>query len=167
MKKEGQEFTADRISMKLVDRQSRMVYFLVTRVTVYLMRRTIPTCFLVLPDAENYTLRGVGFLEDVRIVVDIANRTWHFVEIHPLEFEPMAPPQFHDVTCIEVLTPDEGTVLTTDKRSRFNALLEEYGNAFKDNGEATSYTEHYIDKKDHSPVPYQPPMKLVTQRTRR
>ncbi|KAF5276982.1 hypothetical protein FQR65_LT16106 [Abscondita terminalis] len=40
--------------------------------------RTIPTEFIILPDAQNRTLLGVHFTEDAGLILDLPSRRWWF-----------------------------------------------------------------------------------------
>ncbi|XP_018575801.1 uncharacterized protein LOC108914458, partial [Anoplophora glabripennis] len=127
---------------------------------------TIPTNFIILPDAENTsTLLGIDFIEDAKIVLDISNKIWHFTDTadikNKLPFEVLPNCQKIEISSFDNLRSDEGTMLIDEQRNRLNALLEENQDIFEMGGEPTPYAEHYINTGDHPPIST-PPYRMTT-----
>uniref|UniRef100_V5I885 Retrovirus-related Pol polyprotein from transposon 17.6 n=1 Tax=Anoplophora glabripennis TaxID=217634 RepID=V5I885_ANOGL len=165
LKQKGQSFKQENVFIKLADESGKWNNILVTRVDV-LQGHTIPTNFIILPDAENTsTLLGIDFIEDEKIVLDISNKIWHFTDTadikNKLPFEVLPNCQKIEISSFDNLRSDEGTMLTDEQRNRLNALLEENQDIFEMGGEPTPYAEHYINTGDHPPIST-PPYRMTT-----
>lgn len=152
----GQLFTKDMLNMRLADGSSKREHVLIANVVVKLKERSIPTVFIVLPESDNYTLFGIDFIQDAKIVINAAQQSWHFAD-HPsveyyLSFEILEVCQPIGLGSISALRAEEGCTLIDQERSRLAALLSENEDIFKQEGEATPYVEHCIDTGDCQPI---------------
>lgn len=169
LKQEGQLFQEEQIFIKLADGTGKNRKVLVTHVDVELQHRKVSTRFIILPEAQNRTLFGIDFLQDIGLEMNIGTSTWNFCDtpelVFPLTYESKYEHMDNIVSMstFEPLRSDEGTMLDEAERERFNALLQSNKDIFKAGGEPTPYAEHYINTGEHLPVAL-PPYRIAPAR---
>lgn len=155
-----QTFTSDVLTMRLADGTCTRKDVLITKVVVQLKERSIPTTFVILPESDNYTLFGIDFIQDAKIVVNAAQQSWHFADRpdmeYDLSFEMQEDCQTIGLGSMSALRCEEGCMLTKDERFRLGALISTNDDIFKPGGEATPYAEHRIDTGDHQAISVPP-----------
>ncbi|KOB75623.1 Retrovirus-related Pol polyprotein from transposon 17.6 [Operophtera brumata] len=77
----GFPFGKQNIVVTLADGMKTEREVLTVRVPISICYRVVQTTFIVFPESrESRTLLGIGFIQDARIVLDIPQKTWHFVD---------------------------------------------------------------------------------------
>ncbi|KAJ8914933.1 hypothetical protein NQ315_016087 [Exocentrus adspersus] len=143
LKTEKQQFTQAEIFIKLADGSGKMEKVLVTEQDVFLEGRKVVTKFIVFPDAtNNRTLFGIDFLQDANMVLNLAQSNWNFKDqqnvVIPLKYEnSVTSPSLVDLSSLENLRSDEGTMLTESQREELNAVLRSSEDIFQPGGEPT------------------------------
>ncbi|KAF2889928.1 hypothetical protein ILUMI_16245, partial [Ignelater luminosus] len=100
---------------------------------------------------------------DAKIVIDVDGKSWHFSNETDNVFEL----QFEDSigrkdaksaqVCVEdVLSVDEGQMLSSDQKDALGKLLNNYEDVLGPIAETTPFAEHKIDTGDHTPVSSSP-----------
>ncbi|KAJ8928152.1 hypothetical protein NQ314_019313 [Rhamnusium bicolor] len=93
-----------------------MEHVLVIHQDVVLQDHTIKTKFIVFPNTKNFTLLGIDFLQDAKLVLDIEG-CWNFKDTpgnrFSLHYEtsmssPCTAPV--ELSSLENLRPEEGTI---------------------------------------------------------
>lgn len=166
--KENCNFHRSAISATLADGSCRPREILTTTVDVKLEGRTIPTTFMIFPEArDNSTLFGMDFIEDGCIVPNVAQRTWSFANndgLHELYFEDARQPMNSvRINSVLMLRSDEGDTLAEDEKVKLENLLENNLDIFGPGGGPTPFAEHAIDTGDHSPISV-PPYRMTAQK---
>lgn len=88
LKKNGCTFQPNTATVTLADGSSREQTVLTTLVTMQLGDRENKIKFTILPEAlDNRTLLGIDFLESAGIILNPAQRIWHYIE-YPLMVYP-------------------------------------------------------------------------------
>ncbi|XP_077283285.1 uncharacterized protein LOC143909251 [Arctopsyche grandis] len=130
---------------------------------VSLKHRTIPTTFMIFPDARNgETLLGMDFVRAAGLLMDYEHGTWGFgrdpTTHYPMEYEHGRT----DVKCAAVshLRDDEGAVLSPDERSSLEATVHQHEDIFMPGGAPTEYATHTIDTGTSATISV-PPYRLT------
>ncbi|XP_026331519.1 uncharacterized protein LOC113238882 [Hyposmocoma kahamanoa] len=77
----GVAFHKEIVNLTLADGISKTREVLQTRVPVTLEHRVIGTTFIVLPESkDNRTLLGIGFIQDAKMVLNLPQFTWEFLD---------------------------------------------------------------------------------------
>lgn len=158
-KQTNQTFSSKSVVMKLADGSTRTENILLAKVDVSLQGRSIPTTFVIIPDAENCTLLGIDFIIDSKIHLNISDGNWNFADDvvrYPLDFEVESTSRDLQVTSFETLRSEEGQMLTPEQRSRLSTCLEKNSDVFEKTGDPTPYAEHTINTGDHTPISLPP-----------
>ncbi|CAH2236855.1 jg13465 [Pararge aegeria aegeria] len=88
LKNKGYHFEKANVWITLADGHRRKQDVLTVKALVTLDGRTIPTTFIVLPNSrENKTLLGVGFIQDARMLLNMAQFTYQFLDDPYIEHE--------------------------------------------------------------------------------
>lgn len=109
LKKKGFPFREYRIGLTLADGDPKQQVILVTQAPVKINDRTVVTTLLVFPESRrNKTLLGVGFLQDARIDISLAQSTWHFLDDPTQVFElyPESFVNYDNKAAVAAITPD-------------------------------------------------------------
>lgn len=78
---EGYQFKEERMYITFADGISKMQNVLTISVPVFVYGRTVPTSFIVLPEAkDNKTLLGVDFIQDALMIINLPQLTCRFVD---------------------------------------------------------------------------------------
>lgn len=79
--KKGWSFDEEVVRITLADGVGKKQRILTTTASVTLEGRVIPTRFIVLPESrDNRTLLGVGFIQNSKMVLNLAQLTWEFLD---------------------------------------------------------------------------------------
>uniref|UniRef100_A0A2A4IXW3 Uncharacterized protein n=1 Tax=Heliothis virescens TaxID=7102 RepID=A0A2A4IXW3_HELVI len=82
--KKGHRFHEETVKVTLADGIGKTQRVKKVTVPVKLEDRVIPTTFTVLSKShDNRTLLGVGFMQDAKMVLNIAQFTWEFADAQP------------------------------------------------------------------------------------
>ncbi|XP_018560983.1 uncharacterized protein LOC108903332 [Anoplophora glabripennis] len=149
----GQTFKQDKIYVGLADGSTKLENVLITYVDVKIQGRVIPTRFIILTDAvNNSTLLGINFIQDARISVDVSNRMWSFSDApfvkYELHFETNQANEDTKVYYSDFLRSDEGSMLPSTVKEKFNAQLTENRPFFPFVAEPTPYGVYYKNTED-------------------
>ncbi|KAF9405357.1 hypothetical protein HW555_013873 [Spodoptera exigua] len=88
LKQKGSTFKEEVVRVTLADGVGKKQRILTTIASVKLEGRIIPTRFIVLPDSrDNRTLLGVGFIQDSKMVLNLAQFTWEFLDDANVTYE--------------------------------------------------------------------------------
>lgn len=88
LRDKGHTFGRTEATVTLADGVQKVQEILTLEATVKLGNKQVPTKFVVLPDSrDNRTLLGIGFIEDARMLLNLPQFTWHFIEEPHLEYE--------------------------------------------------------------------------------
>ncbi|KAL0829831.1 hypothetical protein ABMA28_003314 [Loxostege sticticalis] len=128
----GVKFTQSSRTIGLADGSQQACTTLECVINVTLQGRTIPTTFMVLPNAQTRTLLGRDFITKACILLDLPQSSWCFNDV-PHRWVPFVTsfelvPTASNMELMKVeaadvmLRDDEGTKLTTDQRVQLNAF---------------------------------------------
>ncbi|KAJ8980343.1 hypothetical protein NQ317_019230 [Molorchus minor] len=169
-KKENQRFEEEQIIVKLADGNAKEEMVLVTHQDVILQGRSIATKFIIFPEATNFTLFGIDFLQDAQVILNLGENSWKFSDSpeskFPLNYElPLPCNKPVEFASLENLRPEEGTMLDEIQKKKLATLLEENEDIFQPGGEPTPYAKHYINTGDNQPISL-PPYRMTPARKR-
>ncbi|KAJ8968749.1 hypothetical protein NQ317_012697 [Molorchus minor] len=135
-KKENQRFEEEQIIVKLADGNAKEEMVLVTHQDVILQGRSIATKFIIFPEATNFTLFGIDFLQDAQVILNLGENSWNFSDSpeskFPLNYEsPLPCNKPVEFASLENLRPEEGTMLDEIQKKKLATLLEENEDIFQ------------------------------------
>ncbi|KAJ8952036.1 hypothetical protein NQ317_010588 [Molorchus minor] len=145
-KKENQRFEEEQIIVKLADGNAKEEMVLVTHQDVILQGRSIATKFIIFPEATNFTLFGIDFLQDAQVILNLGENSWNFSDSpeskFPLNYElPLPCNKPVEFASLENLRPEEGTMLDEIQKKKLATLLEENEDIFQPGGEPTPWQD--------------------------
>ncbi|KAL0901981.1 hypothetical protein ABMA27_007118 [Loxostege sticticalis] len=151
----GVKFTQSSRTIGLADGSQQACTTLECVINVTLQGRTIPTTFMVLPNAQTRTLLGRDFITKACILLDLPQSSWCFNDV-PHRWVPFVTsfelvPTASNMELMKVeaadvmLRGDEGTRLTTDQRVQLNAFLVGRADQFAKEGPPTDYATHRLN----------------------
>jgi len=119
----GQKFKKSNLRIGLADGTSYEERVLITEVDIYVTNRTIKTTFIVMPHAQNnFTLFGMDFIENAKIVLNCLQRVWYFADDcipHELKFEDSREtPATLQINYADTLREDETRNLNREQREK-------------------------------------------------
>lgn len=147
LKRAGVQFVSSSTSIKLADGTVRDLDAMVTTVNVMLQNRCIPTTFI-----------GIDFLASAGLNLEIGQLSWIFTDHpqvkYPLSFDATTKSAVNtlEVLALNVLRPDEGTMLTSDQKELLSEVIAANQDIFALGGEPTPFAEHQIDTGTYSPT---------------
>ncbi|KAF5284452.1 hypothetical protein FQA39_LY17047 [Lamprigera yunnana] len=147
--KKRQQFNEQSVSVRLADGTVKNEILQVTKVNVFIENRVVPTTFLVFSNAE-YSLLGVDFINDAKLVFYVANAKWNFSDVPEVKYELLFENTFENaqrtvvhLSFTTVLRDHEGAGLSIEKRDVMNGFFTEYSHVFDNNKKATP-NQHFV-----------------------